>query len=246
MARRPPPPPEDYPPPPDDYPPPPGEYPGPPGAREYDVVRGGPPPPPPWWREMPWVWVALFAILVAAGVIIAIVAFRNSSNNASTTTVTVTSGSTVTTTATTQVTTTVTTQPKLVQAPSVSGQTQIAAIDAVQSAGLVPNSYPVSSQQQRGTVVAQSPAGGGQVTEGSAVRLNVSTGTGQRPTVSIPDVTGPAAEDARLTVARAKLCVRTLTRKASSSSQVGNVVAQSPSAGSSVQQYAQITIYVGT
>jgi PASTA domain len=244
MSRRPPPPPDDYPPPPDDYPPRPGEYPGPPPRREYEVVRGGPPPPPPWWREMPWVWVALFAILVAAGVIIAIVAFRNSSNNASTTTVTVTSGSTVT--ATTQVTTTVTTQPKLVKVPSVSGQTQINAIDSTQSAGLVPNSYPVSSPQQRGTVVAQSPAGGGQVTQGSAVRLNVSTGTGQRPSVSIPDVTGPQAGNARLTLARAKLCVRTLTRQASSSSQVGTVVAQSPSAGASVQQYAQVTIYVGT
>jgi PASTA domain-containing protein len=235
MARRPPPP--------EDYPAPPGEYEGPPPAREYGVVRGGP-PPPPWWREMPWVWVALFAILVAAGVLIAIVAFRNSSNSSSTTTVTVTSGSTVTTTAT--ATTTVTTQPKLVKVPSVSGQTQINAIDSAQSAGLVPNSYPVSSRQQRGTVVAQSPAGGGQVTQGSAVRLNVSSGTGQRPTVSIPDVTGPQAGNARMTLARAKLCVRTLTRTAPSSNQAGDVVAQSPSAGTSVQQYAQVTIYVGT
>ena len=124
--------------------------------------------------------------------------------------------------------------------------TRTAAIDAVQSGGLVPNSYPVSSQQQRGTVVAQSPTGGGQVTQGSAVRLNVSSGTGQRPSVAIPNVTGPQAGDARLTLARAKLCVRTLTRKATTSSQVGNVVGQAPASGTSVQQYAQVTIYVGT
>jgi eukaryotic-like serine/threonine-protein kinase len=183
--------------------------------------------------------VALFAILIAAGVIIAIVVFRNHNSSASTTTVTVTTGSTVTDTATT----TVTTQPKLVKVPSVSGQTQLNAIQSLQSAGLVPNSYPVSSQQ-RGTVVAQSPAGGGQLTEGQAVRLNVSSGTGTRPAVTIPDVTGPKADDARLTLARAKLCVRTATRNASST-QVGTVVAQSPSAGASAQQYAQVSIYVG-
>jgi beta-lactam-binding protein with PASTA domain len=59
-------------------------------------------------------------------------------------------------------------------------------------------------------------------------------------------VTGPQVNDARLTLARAKLCVLTLTRKATTSSQVGNVVAQSPSSGTTVQQYAQVTIYVGT
>jgi beta-lactam-binding protein with PASTA domain len=36
------------------------------------------------------------------------------------------------------------------------------------------------------------------------------------------------------------------TRAASSSSQAGTIVAQSPSAGTSVQQFAQVTIYVGT
>jgi serine/threonine-protein kinase len=251
MARRPP---DDYPPPPEEYPtregyPPPREdY--PPRYRRADEyeeyeVRGRR-PPPPWTRESPWLWLALLAILLAAGVLIAYVAFRNDRGNASTTTVTLTRGTGVTTTVTTQQTTTVTTQPKLVNVPSVSGQTQIAAITSVQSAGFVPNSYPVPSSQQRGTVVAQNPAAGGQLQEGQPVRLNVSTGTGSRPTVSIPTVTGQQASDARLALARAKLCVLTSTRKASSASQVGRVVAQSPAAGTSVQWFAQVTIYVGT
>jgi beta-lactam-binding protein with PASTA domain len=42
--------------------------------------------------------------------------------------------------------------------------------------------------------VALSPAGGGQVTQGSAVRLNVSSGTGQRPSVAIPNVTGTSVQ----------------------------------------------------
>jgi hypothetical protein len=235
MARRPPPP--------DDYPPPPEDYPGRYGrAREYEEVRGRR-PPPPWTRENPWIWLALLAILVVAGVLIAYFAFRNDNNSA--TTVTVTAGTAVTTTVTTQQTTTVTTQPKLAQVPSVSGQTQIAAIDSVQAAGLVPNSYPVSSSRQRGTVVAQNPSGGGQLQAGQAVRLNVSTGTGQRPTVTVPDVTGQQASDGRLTLARAKLCILSSTRKATTASQAGTIVAESPSPGTSVQQFAQVTIYVG-
>ena len=168
MARRPPPP--------DDYPPAPGEY-TPTDeyparywrAREYEEVRGEA------VAGDAGVAVALactLAILLAAGIVIAYFAFRN--NNTSATTVTVTAGTGVTTTVTTQLTTTVTTQPKLVNVPSVSGQSQISAIDSVQS-GLIPNSYPVSSSQQRGTVVAQSPSSGVSVQQYAQVTIYVGT-----------------------------------------------------------------------
>jgi hypothetical protein len=230
--------------------PPPDEY----GPDEYPTERlprnGGPvrrtrryeeerrPPGPPPHGVNPWVWVVALGLVLAAGVIIAIVVVRS---NDSSSTVTVTTGST----ATTSTTATVTTQPPLSDVPDVGGETQISAVTTVQDAGLVPNTYPVPSSQQRGTVVAQNPSGG-QLQEGGAVRLNISTGTTDTPEASVPDVTGPAADDARLTLARAKMCMRTLTRPAPSSDAVGTVLAQSPSAGASVSQFAQVTIYVGT
>jgi serine/threonine-protein kinase len=181
--------------------------------------------------------VAILGLVLAAGVVLAIVLIRNDDDGGS-------SGSTVT--VTTGSTSTVTTQPQLVSVPDVGGETQISAVGTVQDAQLVPNTYPVRGEQQRGVVVAQSPSAGSDAQQGSGIRLNVSTGTGDTGTTTVPGVIGSDADDARLTLARGKLCVRTLTRTASSPGDVGNVVGQSPSSGTNVAQYAQVTIYVGT
>ena len=208
---------------------------------------GGPGGPPPWWRENPWIAIALLAVLVAAGIIIAIFALRDDDNKNANRTVTVTTQPTTATTGTTETTTTTqtTTQVKIVQVPDVTGETQINAGTTVQDAGFVPNTYPVPSVENPGTVVAQNPTGGVDLSQSQPVRLNISVGQGQRPTVSVPDVTGPRANDARLTLWRAKLTVLTMPRSAPDASSVGQVLTQQPSAGTSVQQFAQVTIFVG-
>jgi PASTA domain len=212
--------------------------------------RGPAGPPPPWWRENPWVVLALLGVLVAAGVIVAFFALRGDHGSA-TTTITATPGTTTatgTTSATTQATTTTqtTTTTRIVSVPNVVGQTQLDAGPTMQDAGFVPNSYPVSSSQQAGTVVAQDPPGGTDLSQGRTVRLNVSAGRGTRPPVQVPDVTGPEASSARETLWQSKLTCTTLTRAAPSSQSVGTVLAQQPGPGTSLQQFAQVVIYVGT
>jgi len=215
----------------------------PPEDYEYEEVRR-PRRRPPWEYENPWLWVGLLAVLVAAGVLIAYFVGRDDDESTGPGTVTVTTqvatgGETVTATQT------VTTTPEVVSVPDVVGRTQLEAGQAVQNEGLVPNTVPVPFELQRGSVVAQSPEAGSQVQEGDAVRLNISVGTTTRPLVEVPDVTGPEADEARLTLWRAKLCVRTIDRAAPSDEEVGEVLAQQPSPGARVQQYAQVTIYVG-
>jgi beta-lactam-binding protein with PASTA domain len=64
-----------------------------------------------------------------------------------------------------------------VQVPSVVGQSQQQAVSALQQAGLKATTAQVPSSQPKGTVVAQNPPGGQQVSQGSSVRLNLSKGS---------------------------------------------------------------------
>ena len=66
----------------------------------------------------------------------------------------------------------------LVDVPSMVGLTRAEAEAQLSSAGLEANVFEVPSIEPAGTVVAQNPVGG-QVRQGQAVRLNVSTGTPQ-------------------------------------------------------------------
>jgi serine/threonine-protein kinase len=215
---------------------------------EYEEVRR-PRRRPPWEYENPWLWVGLLAILVAAGVLVAYFVGRDDDEPARSGTVTVTTRAAAQPQPQTDAETETVTTPTVsvaVAVPDVVGQTQLQAGQALQGDGLVPETFPVPSELQRGSVVAQNPVAGTELDEGEKVRLNISTGGGTRPQVEVPDVTGPEADDARLALWRAKLCVRTLERAAPSDEDVGEILAQTPSPGTSVQQYAQVTIYVGT
>jgi beta-lactam-binding protein with PASTA domain len=63
-----------------------------------------------------------------------------------------------------------------VSVPNVVGQSQSQAVTTLQQAGLKATTARVPSSQAKGTVVAQSPAGGQKVSQGSQVRLNISRG----------------------------------------------------------------------
>jgi beta-lactam-binding protein with PASTA domain len=63
-----------------------------------------------------------------------------------------------------------------VPVPDVTGQLEQQATASVKQAGLAARVVRVPSSQPKGTVVAQSPAAGQKVANGSAVRLNVSSG----------------------------------------------------------------------
>jgi beta-lactam-binding protein with PASTA domain len=78
----------------------------------------------------------------------------------------------------TTVTLSVSSGAKPVVVPTVVGQTQGSAVNALTAVGLKPVLHNVPSARPAGTVVAQKPAAGKEVDKGSKVELNVSTGTG--------------------------------------------------------------------
>lgn len=158
------------------------------------------------------------------------------------TTAPTTTATTATTTGTTTTTnTTTTTTSASTSVPDVGGQTLAAATSQLQSAQLVPNSYPVSSSEPGGTVVAQNPDAGGSLKAGSTVRLNVSTGT-TRPKIAMSSVIGATMNRALSTLTKT-FTVRIVYRPAGSG-QSGVVVAQAPAAGRTAPRWAQVIIYV--
>lgn len=212
--------------------------------------EGRPPPqvPPPWYRDI-WPWLLALGIVVLAliGGYVGYQAYKDdstSSDEPEVVTVTQTTG-----TETTETTTTATEPPppppEPVSVPDVIGESYVAAGTTLEGRGLAADSYPVASQETRGTVVAQRPDAGTTAKEGDIVRNNVALGTGTRETKEIPDVTGPTASNARDTARRAGFTVRTMFSHAPSSEEVGEVLTQQPAAGSSVPELTQVTIYVG-
>jgi serine/threonine-protein kinase len=124
--------------------------------------------------------------------------------------------------------------PPSVPVPSVTGQSEGDAQDAIRSAGLQPQvSQQSSAQVDAGQVISQDPAGG-RVARGSAVRLVVSTGPA---VVAVPDVRGLSIDQARQTLQDAgfKVRVRSLP--------IGTVFLQSPGGGSQRKQGSTVTIY---
>ena len=147
------------------------------------------------------------------------------------------------TTVTDTVTETETTEPEIVAVPGV-GSDHADAGATVEERGLVPDTYPVDSQEPRGTVVAQNPPEGTDARRGSNVRLNVSLGEGERPGAEVPDVTGLAAGEARQRLRDAGFTVRTLDRDAPEPDNVGEVILQRPEPRTA-PVLTQVTIYVG-
>ena len=136
-------------------------------------------------------------------------------------------------------------EPETAQVPDVVGQDHFIAGADVEQFGLVADTYPVESTEAQGIVVAQSPDPGTELREGEIVRLNVSVGTEPRPDVEIPDLTGPAAADARSVCRETGLTCRTVYRQAPSNEEVGEVLDQRPAAGTSVPLLTQVTLFVG-
>jgi serine/threonine-protein kinase len=205
--------------------------------------------PPPWYRDVwPWLLVLGLVVLALIGGIIGYQAYQDdseSSDEPDVVTVTETTGTGTDTTSTETGTTTAEEPPEPVTVPGVVGENYVAAGSTLEGMGLAADSYPVASQETRGTVVAQRPDPGTTAKEGDIVRNNVALGTGARETKQVPDVTGPQASDARDAVRRAGLTVRTIFSHAPTAEEVGEVLTQQPAAGTSVPELTQVALYVG-
>jgi beta-lactam-binding protein with PASTA domain len=152
---------------------------------------------------------------------------------------------TVTVTETTETETQPPPEPETAQVPDVVGQDHFIAGAAVEQFGLAADTYPVESTEAPGVVVAQSPEPGTDLRQGEIVRLNVSVGTEPRSDVEIPDLTGPAAADARSVCREIGLTCRTAYRAAPSDEEVGEVLDQRPAPGTVVPLLTQVTLFVG-
>ena len=140
----------------------------------------------------------------------------------------------------------------LVTVPETVGQSRDNAVAAIRGAGLKPTVFTVPSSQPKGTVVAQRPLGGKRVPGGSAVRLNVSSGStaavppppppSKPATVTVPDVTGQQQDVAQKQLNAAGLKAGVVY--VASDEVQGTVVSQAPEGGTTQKRGTRIQLNV--
>ncbi len=127
--------------------------------------------------------------------------------------------------------------------PNVVGMKEPDAVKAIVAASFTPIVQQVDSSQPKGTVIAQSPAGGSTATLGSGVTIQVSSGN-LKP-VLVPRVVGLTPTQAAGVLKAAGLKVSVLYVDVSDPSEDGIVIAQTPIANKSVDPGTVVTIQVG-
>jgi hypothetical protein len=127
--------------------------------------------------------------------------------------------------------------------PTVSGDLQ-AALQAVRNAGFSATVHYVPSEQPRGTVVAQAPAGGATAPTSAQVTINVSSGQ-HTEGVSVPNTVGMTIPQAVSAVQSSGLHLVMLRRTVTEQSEAGKVVAQTPAAGQHAPQNSRVVVYMG-
>jgi len=131
---------------------------------------------------------------------------------------------------------------KQVEVPSVVGLQQDLAESALRNAGLIPNIEQRDSDEPEGQVIAQDPAAGSTVKKQTTVTVVVSTGAGS---AFVPNVVGESKDQARADLRDAGLSVRVVKRTTSDSNEDGQVLDQSPVAGTRLRRGEFVTVFVG-
>jgi beta-lactam-binding protein with PASTA domain len=139
----------------------------------------------------------------------------------------------------------VSTGPAQVAVPSVVGDTQATASTAITAAGLTLGTVTTASSPTvaSGSVISESPGAGTSVNSGSAVNLVVSTGPAQ---VTVPNVVGLTQAAASTAITAAGLVVGTVTTASSPTVASGNVISESPIAGTGVSSGSAVNLVVST
>jgi beta-lactam-binding protein with PASTA domain len=136
----------------------------------------------------------------------------------------------------------ISTGAKRVSVPSVIGQPQDVAAAQIRDAGLIPDIENRASDAPVGQVIAQDPAGGATVRQHTAVTVVVSNGPA--PAV-VPNVVGESQDAAKADLRAAGLSVRIVKRTTTDPNEDGQVVDQSPSAGTRLAPGEFVTVFVG-
>src|SRR6184192_2614533 len=140
------------------------------------------------------------------------------------------------------------TPPPTVPVPNVVGQTQAAATSAITSAGLTVGAVTQQSSTTvaSGNVISESPAAGTSVTSASAVNLVVSSGAPPPTQVAVPNVVGQTQAAATSAITSAGLTAGTVTQQSSTTVASGNVISESPAAGTSVASASAVNLVVSS
>jgi serine/threonine-protein kinase len=121
--------------------------------------------------------------------------------------------------------------------------TEVQAVREIHKAGLEVTSDPeFSDKVKKGYAIRTFPKEGASVTKGTRVRLLVSQGPEQ---VSVPDVTGLSRDSAESRLRAAHLAVE-VDEQDSEDVPEGDVISQSPAAGSDVARNSTVKITVST
>jgi len=202
-------------------------------ARDAEHAPEGPPPRPPrpsWRRE--W-WILLGLLGLAAVGLVLWLGLRDSDGSASAIG-----------------TATVPTESQEeghegVQMSDLRGQPYRGGITLITGLGLIADTVPVASREPRGTIVAQEPPPGTPASPDEPVTLKISLGQGPRGTTPVPDLTGPGTVDALRSCAEEDVTCRIEFRPAPEPDNVGEVIDQDPTAGTTVLTLSQVTLFVG-
>jgi beta-lactam-binding protein with PASTA domain len=135
-----------------------------------------------------------------------------------------------------------------VSVPNVVGDTQAAATTAITGAGLVVGTVTAASSSTvaSGNVISESPGAGNSVNSGSAVNLVVSAGSGGAGVDTVPNVVGDTQAAATTAIIAAGLPLGTVSTASSSTVASGDVISESPSAGTSVNSGSPVNLVVST
>jgi serine/threonine-protein kinase len=132
--------------------------------------------------------------------------------------------------------------PQQVAVPDVVGDTEAAAKNTIQGAGLLTEVTQQRSNQSPGDVLSQSPGSGTVVTIGSTVEIIVD----KAPVpVQIPNVQGKPVEDATSTLSDLGLAVYFRNKPVNDPSQNGIVLRQQPSPGTKAEPGSNVILQVG-
>jgi serine/threonine-protein kinase len=131
---------------------------------------------------------------------------------------------------------------KEVEVPSLVGLQQDLAESTLRGEGLIPDIEQRDSDQPEGEVIGQDPAAGSTVKKHTAVTVVVSTGAGS---AFVPNVVGESKDQARADLKEAGLSVRIVKRTTSDPDEDGQVLDQSPTAGTRLRRGEFVTIFVG-
>jgi eukaryotic-like serine/threonine-protein kinase len=131
-----------------------------------------------------------------------------------------------------------------VSVPNVTGKSEAAAVSALQAAGLVARVYRQSSASvAKGMVSGQMPPAGTQAARGGTIGISVSTGPDSL--LSVPDVTGKTAAQAKSAIEAAGFVAESVDQPSESVAK-GSVITQLPTSGSKAPPGSTVVIAVST